>query len=346
VLRKYSPTRIVASVVLAGLLVGTLVWSSSSYNKREPAHLPVVVETKALEKFDGRAATNDAATNEASAAITPTKTSVPEVQPHTVTVVFPDGDIEIMARPIRTPPFPRPARLVDVYADVRALADKGDASAAFMLNDWLTQCGYGFEDQQSLDDAIRTLRRDRVLIYPDKARPKLRLKEQDAVEFYETILGQAFEWCQGISANQKAEAGFWLSKAAEGGELLALQQQAMESNDVETHWRGFQELWDRKGFTGALAPLALMFKQGNVPGGQRDYVRSYMYQLIEFKLAEAVYGQSAFPYHRNKLRGLEEVLANTASHLTPAETNQAIEAAKRNLQQHPSCCIGFTFGVN
>jgi hypothetical protein len=225
-------------------------------------------------------------------------------------------------------------------------AERGDSGAAYNLHRWLSECRYAFADDEALEGAIARLRKEHVLQFPDYAPPPTS-RPSSNVAVDEAGLRQVYEFCKGVTAEQRAQAPAWLNMAVARGDLVALRAQAMElrRSAPDRYYEAVKSLWEDHGFTGALSPLAVIHKHGRTPEGQPDYVRAYAYQFAELKLVESVYGNSQFPSHRNLLRGIEGALSNTSSYLTPQETQEAIALAERYLKDNPHCCVGILFGM-
>lgn len=258
---------------------------------------------------------------------------------------------EIEARPLRLPSIARPERLADVYAQLRSLAEAGDPSAAYGLHRWLNECQHAFPDAASLDKALATLRDEGVMTYPDSSSlsksSRRSLKEGDGAAKAATAMRQVHEFCDGIKPEQRAEASAWLEKAASSGEVFALRARAdefLKARDRARFTTAYEALWSEHGYTGALSPLAVMYRRG-VGGNAPDYVRTYAYQLTELRLVRTVYGNSAYPSHRNMLIGIENAMSNTASYLTPQQTADAVRMSDQWLRSNPHCCVGLLFGA-
>lgn len=86
------------------------------------------------------------------------------------------------------------------------------------------------------------------------------------------------------------------------------------------------------------------YRRGWTPGGEPDYVRAYAYQFANLKVNEAIFASSVYPSHRNRLRAIEDSLANLASYLTPQQTAEAAALGRRLLRENPNCCVSFFFG--
>ena len=258
---------------------------------------------------------------------------------------------EIEVRPYRMPSIARPQRLADIYPRLREMAEAGDASAAYGLHRWLSECEHAFADSGSLDKAIDKLRNEGVMTFPSSSaltesdrRPTRRGANAAAAE---TAMTQVYAFCDGITPAQKEEAPAWLIKAASSNELFALRAQAdqwLKAKDRNKFTAAYEDLWLKHGYTGALSPLAVMYKRG-VNGSGPDYLRSYAYQLTEVRLVKSVYGDSAFPSHRNMIVGMENALSNTASYLSPQQTADAVRLADQMLRNNRHCCVGLLFGA-
>ena len=115
------------------------------------------------------------------------------------------------------PPFPaRAAR--ESYADLVSLAEQGDAGAARALYKWLKICERAYGDEAALQRATARLHADRVMTYPDAVRPPMSLRVGvDVKEFERIELREPYEFCIGISAEQKDEVTALAGTCCESG---------------------------------------------------------------------------------------------------------------------------------
>lgn len=344
-----------AGLALAAPIVLVASFAYFQTRHRDASFVPQP-EASASDATETRGAVATAATRQPSAPLASTVRRIqptdPAPMPRRISVSLseePPAEIEV--RPLRLPSIARPERLADVYAHLRILAEAGDLSAAYGLYRWLNECQHAFPDAASLDKALDTLRDEGVRTYPDSSRlsksSRRSLKKGDRAAEAATAMKQAHEFCDGIEPEQRAEASAWLEKAASSGEVFALRARADEmlmAKDRARFTSAYEELWSEHGYTGALSPLAVMYRRG-VGGNAPDYVRSYAYQLTELRLMQTVYGNSAYPSHRNMLMGIENALSNTASYLTPQQTADAVRMSDQWLRSNPHCCVGLLFGA-
>jgi hypothetical protein len=339
--------------LLVPVLVALAIGVGVAVLKLRPAHAPV----QQVSAPDHRVAVSS------SAAGTPTlggrterrpppSTDVEQgrvaASPRKVGITFEDGTtIPVELRPIRLAPapFPVPARLADRYAELVRMAQQGDGAAARSLHKWLGVCQRAYGDETSLHNAIARLHADRVVISPDATRPPIVLPVgADVKEFEKLELRRPYEFCSGITAQQKAEAPRWLDVAVQAGDFQAVQEYAVQLGDTAEALKIWDTLWQEQGFRGSLSPLAIRYSNG-VAGGPPDYVRAYAYKLIELKLLEAAYQDSASPNSRNMLGAMQESLRYTGGFLDPQQTAAATALAKQLLAENPNCCSGSIFGV-
>ncbi|MGH8237022.1 MAG: hypothetical protein ACREXP_08370 [Steroidobacteraceae bacterium] len=234
---------------------------------------------------------------------------------------------------------------MDRYAELARMAQQGDGAAARSLHKWLKICQRAHGDEASLQSAIARLHTDRVVASADPTRPPMVLPiGADAKEFERLELRRPYEFCSGITAQQKDEAARWLDVAVQAGDFQAVQEYAVQLGATPEALKIWETLWQEQGFRGSLSPLAIKYSQG-VAGGQPDYVRAYAYKLIEVKLLEAVYQDSASPNHRSMLGAMQESLRYTGGFLDPQQTVAAEALAKQLLAENPNCCSGSIFGV-
>ena len=94
-------------------------------------------------------------------------------------------------------------------------------------------------------------------------------------EFERIELREPYEFCIGISAEQKDEALHWLELAAKAGDLLIVAEYAAEFGDTPEALNIWETLWQSQGYSGSLSPLAIKYRKGVVTwrAGLRPRVR-------------------------------------------------------------------------
>jgi hypothetical protein len=262
-------------------------------------------------------------------------------------VSFEDGTrVPITMRPVHltSPPFALPERLVDRYAELVRLAQGGHPGAARSLFKWLKLCQRAPQDQASLDRAIERLHATREVTWSDPSRPMKLRPGVDLKEFEKVELRQPYEFCQGVTAEQKAEAEQWLQVAVETGDMQSVQEYAAGLGITREALEVWERLWQKQGFRSSLQPLAIIYSKG-VEGTQPDYVRAYAYLLIEQKLLELVDRESGVNDQRIMLASMDDVLRHMGGYLNPQQTEAAAALAKQLLVENPNCCSGSLFGV-
>jgi hypothetical protein len=259
-----------------------------------------------------------------------------------VLVQFPDG-VEISVRlksiPMIGPPFPRPGHLAERYGDLVRLAEGGDGPSARTLWKWLSSCERAYADETSLNAAIGRLRTDKVLVYPNNVRPPMPLRgTANLAEVERVDLKEPFEFCRGVTPEQRSTAKQWLDIAVAAQDYSALQDWATSFGDTADGKKAWEYIWGL-GYRGALSPLAIKALKG-VPSGTPDYVDVYAYSLADFKLYEAAYGLSGNAGHQKVLTALENSLRGMLGNLTPEQTQQATTRARQLIADNRNCCYG------
>ncbi|MGH8237560.1 MAG: hypothetical protein ACREXP_11130 [Steroidobacteraceae bacterium] len=264
-------------------------------------------------------------------------------------VSFEDGTrIPINMQPVdlTSPPFAVPERLVDRYAELVRLAREGHSGAARSLFKWLKICQRAPPDQASLDRAVEQLHATREVKWSDPSRPVMKLRPgADLKQFEKLELQQPYEFCQGIAAEQKAEAEQWQKVAVEMGDLQTVEEYAAGLGDTPEALQVWETLWNEKGLRGSLQPLAIIYSRG-VGGSGPDHVRAYAYMLIEQKLLELIERESVGQSQRAMLAGVDNSLRYVGGFLDPQQTQAATALAQRLIAENPNCCSGSIFGMN
>lgn len=263
-------------------------------------------------------------------------------------VSFEDGTrVPISMRPVHltSPPFAAPERLIDRYAELVRLAREGDPGSARSLFKWLKICQRAPTDQASLDRAIERLHATREVAWSDPSRPTMKLRPSaDLKEFEKVELRRPYEFCKGITAEQRAAAEQWLQVAVKMGDFQAVQEYAATLGNTREAIQVWETLW-QEGNRSSLQPLASIYSKG-VGGEQPDYLRAYAYMLIEQKLLELVDRESVGHRQRTMLAAIDESLRYMGGFLDPQQTQAATALAQRLLAENANCCSGSIFGVN
>ena len=263
-------------------------------------------------------------------------------EPQDVSISLPSGaTVHVHLKPV--PPIYRvsgtPRRLLDIYDTLQAAAVAGDATASTFLHRMLEQCRLAYGDELSLRRAIDTLRRDRVLVLAGGDQPARRLPEGAPVLQIESAsLQRPYEFCRGVTDEQKRTSQRWLQAAINQGEFWSLEEAAVKQGNSREGVASWQALWKRGHFS-ALPALSIYFEKG-AGGAPPDYVRSYAYNYLQLKLMQAAYGTGKSRITLPHVQAVEASVRRSAGFLTPAQQEAALQLAEQLLHESVDCCMG------
>lgn len=265
------------------------------------------------------------------------------------TIEFPDGtsvDIQMKYWRPGASPFGSWERLIDVYDALVVEAEGGDAAAARILYEQLQFCEEAFADEQSYKAAIGILHKTGYQTYPngDKSHAPA-ADEMELVEFEESI-SERYEMCRGITDDHKTNKIQWAEMAAHGGDYEAMQIMAHEVGYTREGLEWYAKAWD-KGHVSAADALSIWYRKGaaDPQNGQPDYLRSYAYLYVVYKVYENALQQSPSPRTRNRTVSMENTVRGLGAYLTPEQQAEAEAIAAGLLQENGNCCLGGWGGI-
>ena len=271
--------------------------------------------------------------------------SSPNWKKHAV-IAFPDGsEVRVTLSHLQLPSaYPWPNRVVDQYETLHRLGERGDTDAARALHQYLSTCRNAHGDEASLERAVARLHREGVVERPGV--PDVVIADGNFTGAELSMLRGQYEFCRGLTAEQKAELPVWTERAARAGDPFAITAWARSLGDTAEGLAAWEAAW-RNGVRSAPAALATLYERGvpGVSGGQANYVRAYAFGLIAWKLHEAWYGEQRSPAQRNDLHAMEGSLRHMGGFLTPQEQAQAVQLARQLLEENPKCCSGVWPGM-
>lgn len=171
-------------------------------------------------------------------------TTAQPISPNTIAIAFPDGSRSLVSARKLSPPRDLPAgRLLDEYETLRNAAESGDGSAAEALYRGLNNCRMAYADEDALDAAIGVLRKERVVKLADGSPATAIESDEDVDVVAESALRDPFDFCKGITTEQKGEAEKWLNVAANQGNLRAMRIRAALLGNTEEAVRAWETAW-------------------------------------------------------------------------------------------------------
>jgi hypothetical protein len=342
---------VVPLIVLAGAAVSLALLSRQPANRQTVGELPNP-RLPPAEGIEEPSESGTTSTTRSSSRGNPFIVPPPPPAPpdRNVSISFPDGTtLAVRLRQFvpAAPPVYSNERLTDVYEDLRRAAEQGHSAAARTLYEMLTTCQYAYADEPSLNAALRRLRTEGVLVFPESVRDVERVQPVpeglDRAQL-ENTLTRPYEFCLGISEEQRGEALRWAEMAADRVDVLAMRKWAQELKKQGRAQESFElldSLW-RAGDASAAMALAI-FYQDDVPaffGGNQNYVRAYAFHLIRNKLYEAASQGSVSPNRANRLAAQEAALQSIGARLTPQGQQAAEALAVQLLVENTNCCLG------
>ena len=246
-----------------------------------------------------------------------------------VVLQFPNGKEVPVLLVAMNPPKPSYSRygpfLDGHYSRLKLLADAGDANAAKELHDVLDDCEHYVKPGVALSKALSKNRTERIG------------KGEDYVQAGEEQLRRYYVACEGVGLNMLAEKNEWLTKAADGGNPVAMQDLFLQKYELRDPSAQLilEKMWE-EGHTSSLLTYAVTSNR------DKDAVLSYAYYLAYFVVAQATWDATQNP---ERFQGQANVvgndLASKGSMLSSSEFQRAEELAIDIVSSNKKCCKGY-----
>lgn len=261
-----------------------------------------------------------------------------------VSISFPDGDsiaIKARASPRWRTANKDATTLEEIYPKLRAEAEKGDASAAWVLSSTLTGCTFAFEDEGALEAAIARMYQSGELVSPGSENSPTPVRPgTDLAQAEEDLFRRPFRFCRGITAAQRAEATAWLQKSAELGYPPAAITYAQRRGRSNEALRMFEVSW-RDGKYDAAGQLGRLYELGNPGERQPDPVKGLAFTYIYASITQRRLSGATTPIRANALQQARQHLEQKMNSIAPEQRDAAMRLAKELLAANPNCCYGF-----
>lgn len=259
----------------------------------------------------------------------------------TSTLDFGDGErISVRFKPRPAVSERKGATLLEVYAALRAAAEDGDGDAAFQLHRELGDCKRAYSNEADLAAAIELLQQTHQIKYADMSTPKPLVSDPstDYEKLARDVLRKPYEYCKGITDEQKGEANRFLIKAANAGHSLALTEYARSLGDSPAAIPVWNRAW-LQGDIWALGGLSKHLREPSPVGGKApEPVLAHAYLLLHVRLIELVHGRETGPQPR-MIVVLNDVLKRSSLALNPNDHETAVAMAKTLLSSNTNCCF-------
>ncbi|MGH8194919.1 MAG: hypothetical protein ACREQ8_11035 [Woeseiaceae bacterium] len=257
-------------------------------------------------------------------------------------IEFPDG--EHVTFRLRTPPrlqSPRDEKVVDVYDELSAAANLGDADAAMVLSNLLNECSMAHRSEQELNHAIDVLYQTHTVILPGSERPATVVGTDD-MRVVEQRIRKQYEQCRGLSDKQIDQADRLLQQAATLGNshaLMSVAQTMLGHRDPKAeHY--LEMAW----LAGDLeAASHLWYFYCNAPPGRQDLVKGYAYKYVHDHVLRTAIENGAI------LRGppmSTDSTEDASLRLNSRQEREALSLAKELLRQNPLCCFSNRLAIS
>ncbi len=268
----------------------------------------------------------------------------------TIQVDFPNGVTVPVDLVQFVPPMPSvsiAAPLREIYDDLAAAAEGGDAAAARWLFRQLRTCTNRFEDIVAMESAIAGLKKTGHMTYPDGRIDEVSTGPQTLG--VEDVVREQFETCAGVTQSQIDTSNEWLEKAAESGDFLAMRDYAVVVLGTKTleGFEMYKKTWD-KGHLGSASAMAIFYRNGAPSdlAGQPDMLTSYAYTLISNNVYKSI-GSAEYDSNglsrrlsASRLYMMDQLLSRKGGYLTPSEVEEAEHLAISMLLNNEACCLG------
>lgn len=234
-------------------------------------------------------------------------------------------------------PYYEPESVADDYFVLREKANNGDLGSAHMLFRILRDCrNFAYETKAELEEAVVHLYNSYEILPTVEGGIPTTLDQSEDLVRLEAWVRKKFATCEGVTAEQEAEAESWLEFAGDRGYLPALRELTAGTPDIEKKIHYIQMSWDYGDITG-LFNLGYYNSIGLIGGGT-DHVNAYgQFLLFDLLLAESkdLYGERSDPWTA-KVKGYLEHYANS---LPEYQRKEAELYAFELLKANPNCCV-------
>ena len=249
-----------------------------------------------------------------------------------------------------------PERLVDIYVQLSAKAEKGELNELTILLSQLLRCKKSWRSVDGLEKALAELNNfDRAQLSPDA--PAGVLSSQEDVDMVHEHITSNHHYCQGLSDEQIDRYKDFAKIGSDKGDLYSTEV-AIEAAENEYEKLLLEKsLWERSGFINGLTALSDRYFEGlvkrNGTNDSPDYKRSFAYFRAEEMLRNANAQANQSHEHNIEIPSqsarylsfqyFERRKAKFAGYLSPAEEIEAEAMAQEIIQSNENCCESFPF---
>lgn len=239
------------------------------------------------------------------------------------------------------PPFYPTKRLLDMYGALVAEAESGSAAAARLLYQELTFCETAFVDYDEYQEALRKLREEGLRTYPGAENRSEKVHRGLDTTSHSEIITEGYEKCQGITQKHTENIIQWAELAAHNGDFLSMRTMANEKGFTPEGLEWYEKAW-KAGHVSAADALSIWHRNGasETSGRQPDYLTSYAYLLVNYKVYEDALKSSGYPQAQNLIVSMDSALQGLGGYLSPQEQAQAENLAVKLLRENENCCFG------
>lgn len=225
------------------------------------------------------------------------------------------------------------------YEDLAKLAKGGNAVVAENLSDAIKRCETAYDTRANLDSAL-TLLRDRRLLQV-RGEPAAAIRgDVDIEKVAQTVLIEPFEFCSGLTNEQRTSAHEWQALAVSLGNADAAAAALETESDATKRQALFDILWAH-GDPEALRAKSQFYEERSKGNDARrdDSVRAYAYmfamnEFAKYSASVLAPGRLRTTYHNSIASALERLDAA----LTPEQRRAGVKAAAELMRSNPACC--------
>lgn len=249
---------------------------------------------------------------------------------------FSDGDAATINWYVAVPDFLPPVGPAEANHDrLKTEAEAGSGIAAYVLSEMMRTCSRTYVTRADLDVAIDKLQQTHTFINPANNK-EMRIADPENLDSYVKYFHEDFEYCEGVTAEQRAAHLSWLEMSANNGFPLGMIEYGKHVSDPVISAGLFESAW-KLGNGEALVLLSEsyseLYEQGVDPGAN---VLSY----AAMKAYDVLLASSRGPNEQvnSRVDEIRSKLNKMRGTLLPHQLDEAEQIAKSMITSNRNCC--------
>lgn len=278
------------------------------------------------------------------AAARATRTDAPADGPPTTSAVLDFGahgtvEVTLTAEVPRSAGVPRSVPLDDVFDELLARAETGDASATRELYERMESCRALLKGGRTLEESLDRLRTERIFFGPMGSR---HIEAEEIPRRAEQIR-RGFARCGEIEEQIRSHGrrvALLLDTAAEQ-DLLAMRALLRRNRaDPVARMATLERMWSL-GYAEALTEISAVFRNtATATGDVQARIQDYAHYRAFTEIMAAAWNAGDRRRNATRLHHVEALLAQKAGDLSPGHQNSGDRLAIDLVRENPNCCRG------